>query len=106
MARVAAPVLEQLRQCQQDRERSVARLGILALQWHQAVKHADHEVMMSERAQRQIGEAALRALGFDPEREDLTVDLETGAVLRLVDGRWAATPPEGAACVMEADHRL
>ena len=46
-------------------------------------------VARSMAAQRAMGEAALRRLGLDPGRRELTIDLSTGDVLELLAGAWA-----------------
>lgn len=77
-----------LRQLLADRDRLAMEVGALTIHWFDELRRASLVVLQSEVNQRRIGETALRTLGFDPETEDLTIDLATGRVMRLVAGQW------------------
>jgi hypothetical protein len=91
MAYVTADERETLRALQATRDREAQELGVLTLHWFAQIRKADLAILRAEQAQRRAGEEALRAHGFDPDAEDLTINLESGAILRATAGGWVAT---------------
>jgi hypothetical protein len=92
MAYVQPEERDALRRLRDARDRAALALGVITLKWFEQVRATDHEILRSEGEQRRAGEAALRAAGLDPDLEDLTIDLESGRILRRdTAGHWVAT---------------
>jgi hypothetical protein len=92
MAYVQPEEREALRRLREARDRAALELGVITLKWFDQVRATDREILRSEGEQRRVGEAALRAAGYEPDLEDLTIDLESGRILRRdAAGHWAAT---------------
>jgi hypothetical protein len=91
MAYITDDEREQLRRLREAQDRRAMELGVITLQWAAQLRQTEVETLRAEANQRKAGEAMLRRHGFDPDAEDLTINLDTGEILRLVNGAWAPT---------------
>lgn len=93
MAYIPQATLEVLAALRRQQDEAAQRLGVLTLDWVEAVESLRQRIAQTRLAQQRVGEQALQQAEFEPATEDLTIDLGTGEIKRLVAGRWEGTGP-------------
>lgn len=73
---------------------SMLRLGALTHEGHNHKQFFFQRIEALHRDQARVGEAGLRELGLDPDKEELTIDMSNGVVSRLESGEWKPVPKE------------
>lgn len=87
---VPAATIEAIRNCSRAREQDAHLVGVATLEWFRMTLERYQHIQQLLDDQKKIGELALRSLGLDPQQEELTIDLPTGEVRRLVAGQYEA----------------
>ena len=86
MVKVTEEELAKLRELRDQQDRHASMLGVATYEWQRRSQQLMEAIKRTEIEQDQTGNSILKAHELDYANENLTIDIETGEIMKLVVG--------------------